>query len=83
MGRNFMNSPTIPGQNKSGKNTLRVVAVDAMIGQDIRFAANAYASLGDAPSCSLRSASSVVTIAPSTSIPTTSIRENKTKLFIV
>ncbi len=39
MGRNFMNSPTVPDQNSSGKNTDRVVAVDAMIGQDMRFAA--------------------------------------------
>ena len=34
-----MNSPTVPVQNSSGKNTLNVVAVEAMIGHDIRFAA--------------------------------------------
>ena len=40
MGRYFMNSPTIPGQNSSGANAARVVAVDAMIGQLIRRAAS-------------------------------------------
>ena len=39
MGRNFMNSPTVPVQNSSGKNTLSVVAVEAMIGHAIRLAA--------------------------------------------
>ena len=32
-GKNFMNSPTMPGQNVIGKNAANVVAVDAMIGQ--------------------------------------------------
>ena len=41
IGRNFMNSPTVPSQNSSGKNTQSVVAVDAMIGQAMRFAAKA------------------------------------------
>ena len=41
MGRNFINSPTIPCQNSSGKNTLSVVAVEEMIGHDIRLAAKA------------------------------------------
>ena len=40
-GRNFMNSPTTPGQNTSGRKAARVVAVEAMIGQDIRLAARA------------------------------------------
>jgi hypothetical protein len=35
MGRYLMKPPTIPGQNKSGKNTIRVVTVDAIIGQAI------------------------------------------------
>ena len=83
IGRNFINSPTMPDQNKSGKNTLSVVAVDAMIGHAMRLAANAYASLGAAPSCSFRSASSVVTMAPSTNIPTTRISENRTTMFMV
>ena len=41
MGRNFMNSPTIPVQNRSGKNTLSVVAVEAMMGHAMRLAASA------------------------------------------
>ena len=41
IGRNFMNSPTMPVQNSSGKNTLSVVAVEAMIGQAMRLAASA------------------------------------------
>ena len=36
MGRYFMNSPTTPGQNTSGKNAASVVAVEAMIGAAIR-----------------------------------------------
>ena len=39
IGRNFMNSPTVPVQNSSGKNTDNVVAVDAMIGHAMRSAA--------------------------------------------
>ena len=41
IGRNFMNSPTTPDQNNSGKNTHSVVAVEAMIGQAMRLAARA------------------------------------------
>ncbi len=41
IGRNFMNSPTTPVQNNSGKNTQSVVAVEAMMGQAMRFAARA------------------------------------------
>ena len=41
IGRYFMNSPTTPGQNSSGMNAARVVAVEAMIGHAIRLAANA------------------------------------------
>ena len=33
IGRYFMNSPMIPGQNSSGRNTATVVPVEAMIGQ--------------------------------------------------
>ena len=39
IGRNFMNSPTSPGQNSSGAKAASVVAVEAMIGHDILFAA--------------------------------------------
>ena len=36
MGRYFINSPTTPGQNTSGKKAASVVAVEAMIGVAIR-----------------------------------------------
>ena len=39
IGRNFMNSPTTPGQNTSGRKAASVVAVAAMIGQAMRLAA--------------------------------------------
>ncbi len=39
MGRNFMNSPTTPGQNNKGRKAAKVVAVDEIMGQAIRFAA--------------------------------------------
>ena len=38
IGRYFIKPPTIPGQNNSGKNTISVVMVDAIIGHDIRMA---------------------------------------------
>ncbi len=41
IGRNFMNSPTTPGQNTSGRNAASVVAVEEMIGHAIRLAAMA------------------------------------------
>ena len=40
IGRNFMNSPTMPGQKRSGMKAASVVAVDAVIGQDMRLAAS-------------------------------------------
>ncbi len=40
IGRNFMNSPTTPGQNMSGRKATNVVAVAAMIGQAMRLAAS-------------------------------------------
>ena len=39
IGINFMNSPTIPGQNIKGMKAARVVAVEATIGPAILFAA--------------------------------------------
>ena len=36
MGRYFMNSPTTPGQNRSGANTVRVVRVETATGQAMR-----------------------------------------------
>ena len=41
IGRNFMNWPTMPGQNNNGAKAARVVAVDAVIGHAMRFAAAA------------------------------------------
>jgi|GEM_PF-4123227 len=35
-----MNSPATPGQKSIGKNAQSVVAVEEMIGQNIRFAAS-------------------------------------------
>jgi hypothetical protein len=40
IGRNFMNSPTMPGQKISGMKAANVVAVAAIIGQDMRLAAS-------------------------------------------
>ena len=36
IGKNFINSPTIPGQNTNGKKAASVVAVEAMIGAAMR-----------------------------------------------
>ena len=44
IGKYFMNSPVVPGQNAKGTKAARVVQVDAMIGQAIRIAAREYAS---------------------------------------
>ena len=41
MGRNFMNSPTVPGQNSNGMKAASVVAVEAVIGHAMRLAARA------------------------------------------
>ena len=41
MGRYFMNSPTTPGQNKSGEKAAMRVAVAAITGPDMRLAASA------------------------------------------
>ena len=38
MGRYFMNWPTMPGQNSSGRKTISVVTVEEMIGHDMRCA---------------------------------------------
>ena len=78
-----MNSPTTPGQNSSGMNAARVVAVEAMIGHAMRFAAKAYARGPSSPSASFRSAYSVTTMAPSTSMPTARISENRTTMLTV
>ena len=43
-GRYFMNSPTMPGQNASGTNAARVVAVEAMMGVETSPVANRAAA---------------------------------------
>ena len=83
IGMNFMNSPTISGQKSKGIKTASVVAVEAVIGQAIRFAASLYACRFDAPSANFRSAYSVTTMAPSTNMPTLSIKANKTTILMV
>ncbi|OAD22614.1 hypothetical protein THIOM_001570 [Candidatus Thiomargarita nelsonii] len=83
MGKYFINSPTMPGQNNKGKNTAKVVAVAPIMGQNIRLAAIAYASVRGIPSLILRSANSVTMIAPSISIPEAKIKLNNTTIFMV
>ncbi len=82
-GRYFMNSPTTPGQNSSGMNTARVVAVEAITGQLMRAAALTQASRGAWPWRRWRSASSLTTMAPSTSMPATRISANSTTMLRV
>ncbi len=41
IGRYFMNSPTMPGQNSSGEKAATRVAVAAITGPDMRLAASA------------------------------------------
>ena len=83
MGMYFINCPTVSGQKSKGKKAARVVAVDAVMGQAMRFEASPNACLRGAPSFILRSAYSVTTMAPSTNIPTANISANNTMLFSV
>ena len=39
IGRYFMNPPIMPGHAINGRNTARVVPIDAVTGQNMRFAA--------------------------------------------
>ena len=64
-----MNFPDTPGQNTRGRKAARVVAVEAVTGQNIRFAAIAKASRRPTPSAIFLSAYSVTTMAPSMSMP--------------
>ena len=82
IGRNFMNSPTIPGQKIRGMKAASVVPVDAVIGHAILLADLLYASSRDIPAAICRSANSVTTIAPSTNIPTARIRLKSTTILI-
>ena len=83
MGMNFINSPTVSGQNNKGRNTASVVAVDAVIGQAMRFEASRNASNLGVPSAMRLSAYSLTTIAPSTNMPMLSINANSTTMFKV
>ena len=83
IGKNFIKLPTIPGQNSSGRNTINVVTVEAIIGQAIRTAPSRYAVARSTDCAILLSAYSIVTITPSTSIPATRISENSTTILSV
>ena len=83
IGRYFINSPAIPGQNISGRKAASVVAVDDIIGSDIFLDALAKASFTLKPSFIFLSAYSTTTIAPSTNSPTDKIRANNTTILIV
>ena len=83
VGKKLMNSPTTPGQNNRGMNTASVVAVDAMMGQAMRLAASPHADFTFWPSERFLSASSDTTMAPSTSMPATSMRLNRTTILRV
>ena len=78
-----MNSPTTPGQKASGRKAQSVVAVDEVMGQNIRREAIRKASSGGLPSAILRSANSVMTIEPSTRRPTDRMSENSTTRLTV
>ena len=79
----FMNSPTTPGQNKSGENAATRVSVAAITGPAILLAASEKASLLSMPSVIRRSANSVTMMASSTSIPTARMRLNSTTILTV
>ena len=81
-GRYFINSPITPGQKIRGAKAINVVTVEAIIDKAIRLDASAYASFLFIPSIIFLSAYSVITIAPSTNIPTASISPNNTTIFM-
>ena len=79
----FMNSPTTPGQNRSGEKAAIRVIVAAITGPAIRWAASSKAAARGMPSTIRRSANSVTMIASSTSMPTARIRLKSTIMFTV
>ena len=83
IGRYFMKSPTMPGQNSSGEKAAMRVSVAAMTGPDMRLAASSKAISLGMPSDMRRSAYSVTMIASSTSMPTARMSENSTIMLIV
>ena len=78
-----MNLPVIVSQNSSGIKAASVVAVDDIIGQNIRSPASLKASRRARPSSILRSAYSTMTMALSTRTPTDRIRPNKIIILMV
>ena len=83
MGRNFMNSPIMPGHNSSGTNTATVVAVLAMIGQATSPMPFLAARIGDCPSLIRRWVFSITTMPLSTSMPRASTSAKSTIMFRV
>ena len=66
-----------------GRNAARVVAVEAVIGQNIRCTAALYAAFPSRPSFIFLSAYSTITIAPSISMPRPNKSPNMTmKLYV-
>ena len=83
IGRNFMNSPMMPGHMSSGMNTATVVAVLAMIGQATSPMPFLAARNGDCPSLMRRCVFSITTMPLSTSMPSASTRLKSTIMFSV
>jgi hypothetical protein len=83
IGMYFMNSPTMPGQNRRGEKAATRVMVAAITGPAMRCEAAAKASRRCTPIDIWRSAYSVTMIASSTSIPTARISENSTTMLTV
>ena len=83
IGRNFMNSPIKSFQKSSGTNAATVVAVEAIIAVATSPTPSLDASAGLLPSPRSLYIFSTTTIPLSTSIPSASMRENKTIIFRV
>ena len=84
IGRYFMKSPTMPGQNSSGEKAAMRVIVAAITGPAMRLAASleGLALVHALATCGVRRYS-VTMIASSTSMPTARISENSTIMLIV
>ena len=78
-----MNSPTTPGQNRSGEKAAIRVRVDAVTGPAILRLASTKAVRRSCPSAMRRSAYSTTMMASSTNMPTARIRLNSTTRFTV
>ena len=85
IGKNFINSPTIPGQNKSGTKGIIVVTVPDKTGTKTSDAANLTASMIEI--CryllKIRWEFSITTIASSTTIPSPNRKAKSTMVFKV